>query len=187
MYYSKNKDLVTIDGLNFAIFLTSRSIQNRISQLASQISKDYADKTPKFLVVLNGGLVLGADLIRHCDIPCTVSCVKIKSYRGMESTENIEISMLDESIIKDQDIIVVEDIVDTGQTMSVFLPKLEKMGAKSVKLFSLLHKPSMQTHEVQIDYTGFAISEKFVVGYGLDYNGRGRNLSHIYQLVDIIE
>ncbi len=184
MYFSSNKEIVTIGALDFVIYKSAREIQNTIHKLAKRIEKDYTGKKPVFLVVLNGAFMFAADLVRYMDISCEVSFVKISSYKGLASTGQLKIQMVNEKDLANRHVVIIEDIIDSGFTMKNYLPKVYEQNPKSIKICALLEKPDATKHDISIDYLGFSIPEKFVVGYGLDFDGVGRNLPHLYQLID---
>ena len=184
MYFSENKDVVTIGALDFVIYINAKEIQDRIREVSKQIEKDYTGKNPLFLVVLNGAFIFAGDLMRNMDISCEIDFVKVSSYKGLASTGSLEIKIPNETNLKDRHVIIIEDIVDSGFTMDQYIPKVKEQAPKSVKICTLLTKPSAAKYEVDIDYKCFDIPTKFVVGYGLDFDGAGRNLPHIYQLID---
>jgi hypoxanthine phosphoribosyltransferase len=155
---------------------TSEQIQTRIQQLADQINSDFADKHPIFLPVLNGSFRFASDLLHHITIPAEMDFIKLKSYQGTESGEIEEITGLDTSL-HERDIIIVEDIVDTGQTLTHLLEKLAEHEPTSIKVCSLLSKSAKHDH--QIDYLGFELDDEFVVGYGLDLDGKHREMNGI--------
>ena len=167
----------------FKPYLSEKEIDEAIQKLADRINVDYEGKDPLFLVVLNGAFMFASDLLKKVTIPCEISFVKLSSYVGTVSSHTVrELIGLDESLT-DRNILVVEDIIDTGITMAATLPKLRSFNAKSVSLVTLLHKPTAFEKDFPIDYVGINIPNKFVVGYGLDYDGFGRNLKEIYQIV----
>lgn len=184
---SHNNDVVSIDNLDFALYISATELQKKVRHLAADIERDYKDSFPLFLVVLNGAFVFAADLVRYIDIATEVQFIKIKSYDNLTSTEMLDITGLDDISVNGRDVVIIEDIVDSGYSMHTFIPLLEKMGTKSIRLASLLVKPASHKYDVKIDYPGFSIPQQFVVGYGLDYNEHGRNLPQIYQLIDGIE
>lgn len=184
MYFSENKDIVTIGALDFVLYLSAREIQNTVRDLAAKIEKDYADKNPLFLVVLNGAFMFAADLIRNMDMTCDVDFVKVSSYKGLASTGHLEVKIPNEKNLEGRHVVIVEDIVDSGFTMNQYLPKVSEQQPASLKICTLLQKPDAADFEVDVDYTCFKIPNKFVVGYGLDFDEAGRNLPHIYQLID---
>jgi len=166
----------------FDTYLSEEEIQQKVKELAAAINRDYKDKRPLFIPILNGSFMFASDLFKYLTIECEVCFIKLASYKGMKSSGNIITAIgLDQDLIG-RDIIVVEDIVDTGKTLTEFLPKLSHNQPASLKIAALLHKPEATVHPLVIDYVGFNIPNKFVVGYGLDYDGLGRNLKEIYQL-----
>ena len=174
---------VKILDKEFKPYLSAQEIENAVQNLAVRINKDYEGKNPLFLIVLNGAFMFAADLLKKITVPCEVSFVKLSSYVGTESSHTVrELIGLDQSPTG-RDVIIVEDIIDTGITMAATLPRLKNFNAKSVALATLLHKPEAFQKDFEIKYIGLNIPNKFVVGYGLDYNGYGRNLPEIYQIV----
>jgi hypoxanthine phosphoribosyltransferase len=167
---------------SFEIFIANEQIQKAIDQMAEPMAQDLRDKNPLFLVVLNGAFMFAADLLKRFDFDCQVSFVKLSSYMGTKTTSVVrEIIGLDE-VLHGRTVVIVEDIIDTGITMANTIPKLRNLEAKEVKLASLLFKPDAFTMDYPIDYIGLKIPNDFIVGYGLDYNGYGRNLPDIYKL-----
>ena len=173
---------IHVHDLDFELYLTEDIIQRRIAALALEIEQDYFGTEPLFIGVLNGAFMFVADLLRHCNLSCEITFVKLSSYDGTASTGEIKTAIGLDQEIKGRHVIVVEDIVDTGKTMHTFLHTLREQEPASVKLVSLLSKPDSQQYEVAIDYAGFKIPDLFVVGYGLDYDGLARNLNDIYLL-----
>ena len=184
MYFSEKKDVVTIGALDFAIYLSAREIQNRIREVAKTIESDYNGKNPLFLVVLNGAFMFAADLIRNMDIACDIDFVKVSSYKGLASTGRLDVKIPNEKNLSGRHVVIVEDIVDSGFTMDQYVPVIEKQKPKSLKICTLLEKPDASKYEVDVNYKCFSIPNKFVIGYGLDFDGAGRNIPHIYQLID---
>jgi len=168
----------------FTIFLTEETIQNKIKELAGQINEDYAGKKPLFIAILNGSFMFAADLFKHLTIDAEISFIKLASYKGVKSTGHVITAIGLDSDLYQRDIVIVEDIVDTGKTLAAFLPQLLHHQPSSLKITALLHKPEAMQHPIKIDYLGFSIPNKFVVGYGLDYDGLARNLKEIYQLAE---
>ena len=151
--------------------------------MATEINRDYAGKRPFCIAILNGSFMFASDLFKQLTIDAEICFIKLASYKGMKSSGNIVTSIgLDEDLF-DKDVIIVEDIVDTGKTLHNFLPRLEHQQPRSMKIVTLLHKSEATEYPITLDYIGFDIPDKFVVGYGLDYDGLGRNLKEIYQLV----
>ncbi|HMW65310.1 MAG TPA: hypoxanthine phosphoribosyltransferase [Chitinophagaceae bacterium] len=175
--------LVKIHDKSFETYLSEETISNRIDELAAGINKDYAGNRPLFISILNGSFMFAADLFKRLTIEAELCFIKLVSYKGMKSTGKVVTSIGLEEDIFGKDIIIVEDIVDTGKTLHDFLPQLLHQQPKSLKIASLLHKSEATIYPLTIDYVGFDIPNKFVVGYGLDYDGLGRNLKEIYQLV----
>lgn len=174
--------MLTIKDKTFVPFITADAIQERIQELASQIEQEYADKQPLFVVVLNGAFVFAADLIKHLTIPCEITFIRMASYAATESTGQIkQILGLYESIAS-RDLIVVEDIVDTGLTISEICDQLRAQGPASIAIATLLFKPAALRKNIPLDYVGFEIENRFVLGYGLDYDGLGRNTPDILVL-----
>jgi hypoxanthine phosphoribosyltransferase len=176
-----NEKGMKIKDLTFEKFIDEKDINNKTTSLAAMVDHDYASRIPVFLPVLNGSFMFGADLLKRVTIPCKVSFVKISSYVGTVSSGQIKTLIgLDESLFN-QDIIIVEDIVDTGLTLQKIVNELKSLGTKSVEVISLLRKKPAREKGVAIKYLGFDIDQEFVVGYGLDYDGLGRNLRDIYK------
>jgi len=170
-----------IKDLEFHEFISEERIQLQIQWLAEEISKDFRDKTVVFLPVLNGSFMFAADLIKKITIPCRISFVKVSSYSGTSSTGQLKTLIgLDESLFK-QNIIIVEDIVDTGLTLQKILDELKALGIKSVEVVTLLRKKPAREKGMKVKYVGFEIENEFVLGYGLDYDGLGRNFKDIYK------
>ena len=168
---------------SFEIFLAEETIQKRIAEMAAEINRDYEGKKPLFIAILNGSFMFASDLFKHLTIDAEICFIKLVSYKGMKSSGHITTAIGLDQDLYNRDVIIVEDIVDTGKTLGYFLPKLEHQQPASLKIAALLHKPEATVHPLKIDYTGFSIPNKFVVGYGLDYDGCGRNLKEIYQVV----
>ena len=166
----------------FVPYLSETAIQEKITELADQLNKDYAGKRPIFLSILNGSFLFTADLFKQITIEAEVSFIKLASYKGTSSTGNVITAIGLDANIKDRHIIILEDIIDTGKTLHHYLPQLDQMQPASVKIAVLLDKREALQYTVKIDYACFEIPNKFVVGYGLDYDGLGRNSKAIYQL-----
>lgn len=182
MSNSIKTERIQVLDLEFEVFLTEEQIRSTVNQLGDQIAQDYAGKKPVFIAILNGSYVFMADLLRACPIDCEMTFVKLSSYDGLESTGEISTHIGLNLDIKNRDVVIVEDIIDTGGTVHHFLKQITEMGPTSVKIASLLVKPDALKFPLKIDYTGFEIPNQFVIGYGLDYNEAGRNLPAIYQL-----
>jgi hypoxanthine phosphoribosyltransferase len=167
---------------SFTLFLSEEVIQERITALAQKINVDYFGKNPLFIGILNGSFMFASDLFKQITIPASISFIKLVSYKGTTSTGTVITSIGLEEDLQERDVILIEDIVDTGKTMSDFIPSLQKQQPASIKICTLLHKPDALQHNLQLDYVGFNIPDKFVVGYGLDYDGYGRNSREIFHL-----
>ncbi len=166
----------------FVPYLKEAAIQEKITELAAQLNKDYTGKRPLFLAILNGSFLFTADLFKQISIEAEVSFIKLASYKGTSSTGNVITAIGLDINVKDRDIIILEDIIDTGKTLHHYLPQLANMQPASVKIAVLLNKKEALQYPVTVDYACFEIPNKFVVGYGLDYDGLGRNSKDIYQL-----
>ena len=179
-----DNSIITLEDKNFVPYISPEDIASKIEALALVINKDYAEKQPIILCILSGSFIITADLVRKLSIPHEIEFVRYSSYSGTSSTGQISKILGLRTDIKNQDIIIVEDIIDTGFTISTAIRELYVSEPKSIKVASLLFKPDALKHEVPLDYIGFEIPNKFVVGYGLDYNELGRNIPGIYQLKD---
>jgi hypoxanthine phosphoribosyltransferase len=166
----------------FIPYLSENEIQEKISALAIQLNKDYAGKKPIFLSILNGSFLFTADLFKQITIEAEVCFIKLASYKGITSSGNVITAIGLEANVTGRHIIIVEDIIDTGKTLHHYLPQLASSSPASVKIAVLLNKKEARQYEVKVDYTCFEIPNKFVVGYGLDYDGLGRNSKDIFQL-----
>ena len=175
--------MIQIKDKQFISFIPEQDLQFRVSQLGQQITQDYRDKAPLIIGVMNGAFMFLADLSKHIDIPVEVSFVKVSSYESMSSSGTIKPLIGLESEIMGRDVIIVEDIVDTGLSMAYILEKVVDRGPKSIEVATLLLKPESLRNAISLKYVGFEIPDKFVVGYGMDYNGYGRNLKEIYQVI----
>ncbi|MGV3657507.1 MAG: hypoxanthine phosphoribosyltransferase [Chitinophagaceae bacterium] len=175
---------IKVRDKSFEIYLSEEEIQKRIAEMAAEINRDYEGKLPLFIAILNGSFMFATDLFKHLTIEAEICFIKLVSYKGMKSTGHITTAIGLDQDLYGRDVIIIEDIVDTGKTLGYFLPKLEHQQPASLKIAALLHKPEATVHPLKIDYTGFSIPNKFVVGYGLDYDGCGRNLKEIYQVVE---
>lgn len=168
-----------IKNLEFHEFINEKDVMTKVQSLAAQINHDYQQRTPVFLPVLNGSFIFASDLMKNITIPCRVSFVKVSSYSGTASTGNLKTLIGLEESLFNQDIIIIEDIVDTGLTLLKIKDELKSLGTKSVEVVSLLRKAEAREKGIQPRYIGFEIENEFVLGYGLDYDGLGRNLRNI--------
>lgn len=173
---------IQVHDKQFGIFISSEKIQQVVAEMAMRINKDLAGKNPLFIVVLNGAFIFAADLFKHIRTDCQVSFVKLSSYVGTQTTSTVrELIGLDEAV-HDRHVVIIEDIIDTGITMAETINKLRRLEAKEVRLATLLFKPGAFQKDYHIDYIGLEIPNDFIVGYGLDYNGHGRNYPDIYKI-----
>lgn len=174
---------IKLHDKEFKIFIPSEKILNSISEVAEKLNNDYKNcETPLFLSVLNGSFMFTADLIKLINFQCEISFIKLSSYSGTESTGEIKEILGLNSSVKGRNIIVVEDIVDTGTTIEELYKLLSEAGAADIKICTLLLKPDAYDKEIKIDYTAMMIPNDFIVGYGLDYNELGRQYKDIYVL-----
>lgn len=176
---------ITLHDKQFIPYLSAQAIATKTAQLALQISKDYEGRRPLFIAVLNGSFLFAADLFRNLSIEAEISFIKLASYKGTTSTGNVVTAIGLEESLYGRHVILLEDIIDTGKTLHGFIPQLQHQGPASVRIAALLTKPEALQYPVHADYTGFEIPDKFVVGYGLDYDGLGRNIPEIYQLREV--
>lgn len=173
---------IKVHDKTFEPYISKQEIVKRIEVLGKEIAETYRTENPIFLVVLNGAFMFASDLVKHFDFDCEVHFIKLSSYDGMESTGNIKTVIGLNENIENRSVIIVEDIVDTGKTLFALVPELQKLRPKSVAICTLLQKTEALTVDLKADYIGFEIENKFVVGYGLDYDNLGRNYPMIYQL-----
>lgn len=174
--------MLTIKDKTFVPFITAETIQSRIKELAEQMNQAYADKNPLLVVILNGAFLFAADLAKHLTIPCEITFLRVSSYQGTQSTGQLkEILGLTEPIAG-RDLIVVEDIVDTGRTLHDICDQLRAQEPSSLAIATLLFKPEALQKPLDLQYVGFEIENRFVLGYGLDYDGLGRNTPDILVL-----
>ena len=178
--------MVKVKDKEFESFVPASQIAEVVQQMADRINADFEGKNPLFLAVLNGSFVFAADLIRKISIPCNISFVKFASYSGTSSTSTVkELIGLNEEI-KGRHVILIEDIIDTGITLDLILTDLLKLNPTDIKVACFCHKPDAFRKSFSIDYIGMNIPDEFIVGYGLDYDGYGRNLPDIYKIVNRI-
>jgi len=174
---------IIVHDKEFEPYLSEEEIKNKIQEMANSINRDYAGKRPLFIAILNGSFMFAADLFKAVTIDAEICFIKLASYKGTKSSGQVITAIgLDTDLI-DRHVIILEDIVDTGKTLSEFLPQLQHHHPASLKIAALLHKPEATVYPIKVDYLGFSIPNKFVLGYGLDYDGLGRNIKEIYQLV----
>lgn len=176
--------VIRVHDKSFEPYLTANEIQETVKRLAAALDRDYQGKRPLFVAVLNGAFMFASDLFKHLTIEAEVSFIKLASYKGTKSTGRVLTAIGLDTDIYQRHVVIVEDIVDTGKTLGEFLPQLTHQHPASIKICALLHKPEATVNPLSIEYLGFTIPNKFVVGYGLDYDGLGRNIPEIYKLVE---
>ena len=173
---------IKVHDKQFTPYLTEADITRQIKSIAEKINKDYEGKRPLFIAILNGSFMFASDLFKYLTIEAEISFIKLASYKGTKSTGNVITSIGLDEPLKGRHIIILEDIVDTGKTLFEFLPQLRDQQPASLKIAALLHKPDALKYQLEIDYLGFNVPNKFLIGFGLDYDGLARNLGEIYQL-----
>ena len=180
------KSIIKIHDKHFETFISEDKIEARIKSISGQIAKDFKSEIPVFVVVLNGAFMFASELIKNFPAACELNFVKLSSYQGLSSSKKVE-TVLDIPLsVKGKSVIIVEDIIDTGNTLNKLMEMFEKMQVKQLKIASLFYKPEVYQGKYNIDYVGMEISNKFIVGYGLDYNQLGRNLTQVYKLKEDI-
>ncbi len=173
---------MVIKEKRFVKYIKQEDIDKKVKSMARKINADYKEKTPLFIAILNGSFIFAADIFKEIKIDCRISFVKVASYEEMESTGNVkQLIGLNENIFQ-KDVIILEYIIDTGKTITKIYDEFLSLGAASVEIVSLLQKPTALKAPINVKYVGFDIPDKFVLGYGLDYDGLGRNTKDIYQL-----
>lgn len=177
-------ELVKVHDKYFAPYLSEDIIAEKIKELAAKLNTDYYGKNPLLISVLNGSFMFASDLSKLLTIEVEISFIKLASYQGIKSTGKVITAIGLDTNISGRNVLIIEDIIDTGKTLHQFIPQLLSHQPASLKIAVLLHKPEATIYPIDIDYTCFSIPNKFVVGYGLDYDGLGRNLPAIYQLQD---
>lgn len=177
-------DVIQVKDKTFKISIPESQLQERVKAVADRINKDFAGQEPIFLAVLNGSFIFAADLLRKVNLPCEISFVKMASYQGTNSTGTIRELIGLNIDISNRPVIVVEDIVDTGLTMVRMLETLKKQNPSSIDVCTLLMKPGKLQVQLDVKYCCLEIPNDFIVGYGLDYDGFGRNTKDIYTVVD---
>ena len=175
---------IKVHDKQFGTYLSEEVILQKVKELAAAINKDYQDKRPLFVAILNGSFMFASDLFKQLTIDAEICFIKLASYKGTRSTGQVITAIGLDHDLYNRHVVIIEDIVDTGKTLNEFLPQLHHQNPASLKIVALLHKPEATKYPLTIDYTGFVIPNKFVVGYGLDYDGLGRNLKEIYQLAE---
>ena len=176
------KKMIQLHDKQFVPFISEQEIDFAIATMASQVEADFADETPVFVGVLNGAFMVVSDFMKHYKKPCEVSFIKLASYEGTSSTNEVKQLIGLNQDLTGRTVIVIEDIVDTGNTVAELKVLFKKQNVKHFKIATLFLKPEAYTKDIKIDYVGIRIPNKFIVGFGLDYDGLGRNLREVYQL-----
>ncbi len=181
---TQKKLMIKIKNQEFEVAIPHELIEWKVKEMADQINKDYQGKSPTVIVMLTGAFIFAADLIRKLEIPIELGFAKYSSYEGTETTGIVKETIGATVDIADKDVLIVEDIIDTGTTMKLVVPQFYYKGAKDVKIATLLRKPSnLRYPDLKVDYCGMDVADKFLVGYGLDYDEEGRWLRDIYEMV----
>lgn len=175
---------IRVHDKHFEPYLSAADIADRIKGIAVDLNRDYAGKRPLFIAILNGSFMFASDLFKELTIDGEICFIKLASYKGTKSTGHVITAIGLDMDLFGREVVIIEDIVDTGKTLSEFLPQLKHQQPASMKIVALLHKPEATVFPISIDYLGFSIPNKFVVGYGLDYDGLGRNIPEILKLVE---
>ena len=175
--------MIQLKDKTFRPFISAEEIQIRVAQIGNAISNKYEGKQITFIVMLKGAFLFAADVIKHITIPCEVQFVRAKSYEGTSSSGKVNILLNIEDDLIGKHVIIIEDIIDSGKTLHEFIPLLKQKNPETIAVATLLLKTESLKYAITPDYTGFEISNEFVVGYGLDYDELGRNLPEIYQVV----
>lgn len=174
--------MIRIHDKHFVPFLSASQLENIVAKMAQDIADDLEEEVPIFIGVLNGSFMFVSDFMKHYNKPCELSFIKLSSYQGTTSTEKVSQLIGLGVEVKNRTVIILEDIVDTGNTLVTLKNLFIDQGAKQLKIATLFFKPDAYTKDIKIDYIGISIPDKFIVGYGLDYDEHGRNLPEVYQL-----
>ena len=175
---------IQIHDKSFGIFLEEELILSRVKELAQAISIDFAGTQPLFIAVLNGSFIFAADIMKSISFPCEIQFVKVSSYHGEQSSGKVQQVLGLNQNIKGRKVIIIEDIIDSGLTINFLRTDLLAQEPESISICSLLLKPKALKVKLDVHYTGFEVENHFLVGYGLDYDGLGRNLRHLYQVIE---
>ena len=179
-----NLKVIQLHDKQFIPFISVQEIDFAIAKMAALVAADFADETPIFVGVLNGSFMVVSDFMKQYEKPCEVSFIKMTSYDGISSTNSVRQLIGIDQDLSGRTIIVLEDIVDTGNTLVALKELFKQQNVKHFRIATLFFKPEAYKQDIKIDYIGIRIPNKFIVGYGLDYNGLGRNLPEIYQIQD---
>ncbi len=176
------KEIVKLQDKKFQSYISSKDIDKAIKKIASKINKDFKSEIPLFVSVINGSFMFTSDLLKKLNIDCELSFVKLASYKGTDSTGKAKKLIGVNENIKGRMVVVLEDIVDSGNTLESLMIELKKHKPKTIKIATLFFKPKAYKKSFKIDYKGMNIPNDFIVGFGLDYNGLGRNFKKVYSL-----
>ncbi|GEJ48701.1 hypoxanthine phosphoribosyltransferase [Flavobacterium psychrophilum] len=168
----------------FVPFISAQEINFAIATMATQVEADFAHEIPIFIGILNGSFMVVSDFMKHYKSPCEVSFIKMASYAGMQSTSEVKQLIGINQDLTGRTVVLIEDIVDTGNTVEELKNLFENQGVKNLKIATLFFKPEAYKKDIKLDYIGIRIPDKFIVGFGLDYDGLGRNFPEVYQLRD---
>ena len=174
--------MIQLHDKQFVPFISAQEIDFAIAKIAALVEDDFAEETPIFIGVLNGAFMVVSDFMKHYKSPCELSFIKMASYEGTTSTNEVKQLIGLDIDLKGRTVVVIEDIVDTGNTMVVLKELFKQQNVKHFKIATLFFKPEALVNDIKIDYVGIRIPNKFIVGFGLDYDGLGRNLPEVYQL-----
>lgn len=177
-------EIIQVKDKKFRTFMKEEFILQQVKRVATQIHADMQDKNPLFLSVLNGSFMFTADLLKELNMPCEVSFIKLSSYNGISTTGQVNEVMGLNTDIKGRSVIIVEDIIETGITMKSLLDTLQQQEPAEVRVCTLLLKPGSLQEKLDVHYAAMSIPNDFIVGYGLDYNGYGRNYRDIYTILE---
>jgi adenylate kinase len=175
-------DTIKLHDLEFIPYLSEHELNEIVTKLSGSINTNYAGRVPLFVVVLNGAFIFASDILKRINLDCEISFLRVSSYRGTSSTGEVKEMMPIGTDVSGRDVILIEDIVDTGKTMGEVKSKMLSEGANTVSICTLLYKPDAFAGNYRVEYIGVEIPDRFVVGYGLDYDGLGRNLPSLYQI-----
>lgn len=176
--------MIQLHDKQFVPFISAQEIDFAIAKIAALVEDDFADETPVFIGVLNGAFMVVSDFMKHYKSPCELSFLKMASYEGTTSTNDVKQLIGLDQDLTGRTVIIIEDIVDTGNTLVALKELFKQQDVKHFKVATLFFKPEALVNDIKIDYVGIRIPNKFIVGYGLDYDGLGRNLPEVYQLKD---
>ena len=176
--------VVQVNDKKFTLYISEEQIKTRVKEVATQMNCDLKDKNPLFLVILNGSFIFAADLLRNLNFPCEITFVRVSSYEGTSTTGQVKQLLGLKENVEGRTVVIVEDIIESGYTMQEILRMLAEKSPKEVLITSLFMKPGRLRVPIDVHYRCFDIEDDFIVGYGLDYNQEGRNLPHIYQVIE---